>query len=462
MDILLINPYTRLKRDTPYFPLGLGYIAASLIEEGHNVTVLDNDKERVSTEQLIARITQINPDVICLTGIITAFRWQEDIINRIKKMDNSLPVIVGGVGVSCFPELFLKTVPADIVVKGEGDITIKRVMKYISGEIKQLSEIEGIVYRDGSDIITNPDPPYCNLDELPYPAWDLFNTERYIRAWENRGRGTSVLSSRGCAYQCKFCTPTGGHRVRFRKIDKVIDEIETLIKKYNVNLIAIADECFVINKNRVYEFCDKVMARGLNFKWHCNGRANITNDERLLKKMKAAGCIKVNYGIESGSQRILDTMDKNFKIKDAETAFRAQKRVGIPFDMSIITGCPGDDNESLDETLNFLIRNDIVRHGITRPIGLFYGTPYPSTPWFDYAIETGRIKDQMKVIRSYGENADNLVVNLSDLTDEELIKKRKYIEQQLIYWSWVKHPVKNIVEQVGKRLKQVWRKANGN
>ncbi len=150
MDILLINPYTRLKRDTPYFPLGLGYIAASLIEEGYNVTVLDNDKERVSTEQLIVRITQINPDVICLTGIITAFRWQEEIINRIKKMDNSLPIIVGGVGASCFPELFLNELTDDELIKKQAYMAkqltywswvkhpIKNIVEQVGKRIKSI------------------------------------------------------------------------------------------------------------------------------------------------------------------------------------------------------------------------------------------------------------------------------------------------------------------------------------
>jgi radical SAM superfamily enzyme YgiQ (UPF0313 family) len=320
------------------------------------------------------------------------------------------------------------------------------VLKYILGNgSKELSKIEGIVYRnEDGEIIVNPPRTFCDLDRLPFPAWDLFDVNKYIEVWNN-GRGMSVLTSRGCPYKCHFCTPTGGHRVRFRKISDVLDDIDALIEKYNIDLVGFADECFVLSKKRVLEFCDEKETRNLNFRWMCAGRANITNDEELLKRMKEQGCIHVGYGIESGSQVILDRMEKKFKIREAEEAIKAQVKVGLPFDTSFIIGSPGDNNDTLNETLNFMIRNDMLRYGVCRSPTLFYGRPYPSTPWFEYAKETGRITNEIKIIRQYWENSEKLIANLSDLSDEELIRKRKYIEKQLKMWSWIKHPSKNFI-----------------
>lgn len=392
MNICLIYPLLSKSRslideNKQYWPpLGLAYIAAFLRDKNHRVRIIDRDvllrknrfdfgkvdeatlKEVALWETDIIGISATTPnmgDVIHLSGLIKQHRPQ-------------VKIILGGPHATCEPDsTLLKCKDIDIIARGEGEFTM---LDFANG--LKLKDIKGISYRDKENIVHNPDRPLCpNLDDIPLPARDLLDMEFYTRPSRFIGRGlnfrtTSIFTARGCPYRCDFCA---GYllfpgKVRFHSPQRIIKEMEDLVNNYSIEAIYFADDMFLSSKDRVKDFLGQLKENKnlKGIKWIVQARANII-DEAILRSLKDAGCVGLEYGFESGSQRMLDIMVKGSTVEDNLRAALLTKKIGLRFTGFIIVGYPGEKESDFEKTVRFLGR---VKPSVIS-LSLFY--PLPGT-----------------------------------------------------------------------------------
>jgi len=439
---LLINPPFRLDQPAYWFPIGLGYVATTLRDGGYPVDVLDVDVLRISEKEVIDHVLKGNYDVVGTGGVITSYKYIKRLTKELKRLKPDLKIIVGGHIGTTIPHLIAKHSPVDFITIWEGEETILDLYKNFNNP----QEVKGIWYRKGNEMVKNPDRgPTKNINILP--AYDLFPTKEYVKTMLNvecKGtkRSMNVLSHRGCPYKCTFCIhskePKG--MCRSRDVDSVIEEVKFLKERYGVDFIHFFAETFAMDRNWVYEFCDKWMDQKIGLKWSCLTRVNLV-DEDLLSKMKSAGCTYVGYGIESASQDILNTMKKGCTVDQQRKALKITKKLELETYPTFIIGTPGETKETVQESVNFC-----KELGLTPEF--FFMTPFPMSILYDYAMEKGLIGDEDKYVEELGECRD-LVVNLTGMSDEELIKLKKNAENQILINYSLKHPLGSI----GKAIK---------
>jgi len=457
MKFLLINPPIRENDKPNDFPSGLGYIAAMLLKHGYDVTVLDINAWRYKKETVIRLLQKylIDKDIniVGIGCLITCYNYVKWIIKVIKNIKKQTIVIVGGGLGTSIPEMVIEKLRADIVVIGEGEYTILELMEIFKKPQKKnlkkkLLKVKGICFKYKGKIIKTQAREFIkNLDEIPFPAWDLFPIHIYLKnLWgEIKDMGIkskssmNVVSGRGCPYHCTFCYDPLGHIRRIRSVDNVIQEIKLLKRKYGVDFIFFGDPIFMTSKEWVMQLCDRIIRENIKIKWASAGRVNLV-DLELLKKMRDAGCISVNFGIESGSQKMLDIMRKGITVEQASKAIRIVRKVGMNLWTSFMMGFPEETRETLEETIRFCIDNDI--HLVT----IFFVTPYPGTALYEQVKRMGLIKNEEEYISKLGD-ATELTINLTKWSDDELIRLREYVihkvgnayfkKHKLEYFSWL-------------------------
>lgn len=425
IDVLLVNPACRL----PFLvPLGLGYVASVLRKDGYNVKVLDINGLGYSAERIEDVIKHTEFDIVGIGGLSSVYKNVKWLANIIKRNRPHVPIIAGNMVATAHPELLLKSSNVDVAVIDEGEIAFKELVTALE-QGKDFKEIKGIYYKNinGEIIKTAPRERICDLDVLPWPAWDLFPMEVYLNnstiSAESCGfRAVNISTVRGCPYECTFCSHPFGRRVYMRSPRSVMDEIKELKKRYMVEFIYIMDDLFLVDEKNVLEFCDRMVSSKLNIRWLASGRVNVVND-KLLRKMRRAGCVELGYGFESGSQAILDRMKKRITVKQAQDAIRMTKMAGIKIAGSFIFGMPGETRETVKETLDFIKRTQL------RIYRFFYATPYPNTELYEIAKKMGRLpSDEDRYVESLGEMWTTFRVNLTDIPDDEFIKLKNLTE----------------------------------
>jgi radical SAM superfamily enzyme YgiQ (UPF0313 family) len=428
MNILLINPLYRIHQQPWWFPSGMGYIARSLLDEGHNVKILEANAHQYRKEQVKDLINKSEFDAVGISALVTRYSFIKWVAPIIKKKNRSAKIIVGDSAASTIPELLLNNTEVDILCIGEGDITIKEIMKSIEG-LKDLKSVDGICYKDDGEVIKTEDrEPIKNVDDIPFPAYELFPMDIYLKGTfqdfaiirNAPKRHLSIITARGCPYRCTFCHRNIGGKVRLRSPENIIEEIKLLKEKYKIQGLVFNDELTIISKRRMYDLCDKLEEEKIDIKWACSGRVNLV-DEDLLKRMKDAGCIWITYGVESGNQEMLDRMKKQITVKQAKDAIMMTRKVGIDCAPSFIIGMPGENRETIKDTFELLKES-----GSTPPYTFFYAQPYPGTELYELAKEMGKIGDEESFIEKLNDAGD-FIVNLTDFTDEELISLRDEI-----------------------------------
>ncbi len=361
LDCLLIFPYflkfdpTQKKRQGPFPHLGLLYIGKVLKNYGYKVELLDCTFFS-SIEEAKQVIKEKMPRVIGITTMITLTKYVYEFIKYSKTL--TIPVICGGPDASLRPEKYINF-GADYVVVGEGEETILELLpRILSGE--EPLGVRGVVYKnkEGS-IVYNPRRYFIkNIDEIGAPDRSLINNELYRRTWmKSYGFAmTTIITSRGCPYACNYCSnPVApfGRRYTYRNAKNVVDELEELVVKLGFDRIWFADDVFTINRARTLELCKEIINRNFKFKWSCLTRADRV-DEELLHYMKRAGCELIFYGLESGSQRMLDFMNRNMKVTDMKKGMILTKKVGIKIHTFLMVGYPGENFQSLIETIKIM------------------------------------------------------------------------------------------------------------
>jgi radical SAM superfamily enzyme YgiQ (UPF0313 family) len=402
------------------FPQGTAYIAAVLRNAGHDVTVYNQDMNHHPDEHLTAYLDERETfDVIGL-GVIGGY-WQYrkmlSISKAIRASKNQPQLyVLGGHGPSPCPKYFLRKSTADIVVCGEGEATIVSLLNRLECD-QGWGDILGIAYMENGSCVVNEKRPLLDVDDIPWPAYDLFPMEYYRMASSPNADKTDfvmpVASARGCTFRCNFCyrMDTG---FRPRSVAGIIEEIEYLQRRYCITYIDFSDELLMSSEKRVYELCEQFLRMGRPFKWCCNGRLNYASLE-ILRLMKRAGCVFINYGIESFDDEALRRMNKHLTTDQIVNGVEATIAAGISPGLNVIWGNLGENKRTLRQTADFLLKYaDTSQLRTIRPV-----TPYPGSDLFTYAVEHGLLKDVEEFYEQKHLNSDLLAVNFTDLSDDE-------------------------------------------
>jgi anaerobic magnesium-protoporphyrin IX monomethyl ester cyclase len=404
MKIFLIYPLLSRKRakvdENKQFwpPLGLAYIAAAMERAGHTVKIFDRDvvlrKEGLdfdTTDKIMMdAIRDFRPDFIGISATTPNMLDAGQISAVIRKHHPTVPIVIGGPHATALPIQTLEEYGAmDIAVAGEGENTW---VDMLSGA--KLCDVKGIAYRkDDKVVINGPRPHIEELDSLPFPARHLLDMEFYLRPSRFTSRNlilrtTSIFTARGCPYRCTFCAGpiVFPGRVRFHSAQRVVAEIDDLVNRYNVEALYFAEDMFLASKSRAAELLEAFIRQpwSKRIKWFAQARVNVI-DSGMLDLMKRAGCVGVEYGFESGSQRILDAMNKVSRVEDNIKAATLTHKAGMRFQANIIVGYPGETKEDFEKTIEFL--------GKIRPsnIGFNVFMPLPGTAAYNTLMSEGRV-----------------------------------------------------------------------
>ncbi len=449
MKILLINPPIREWAKPNCVPIGLGYIAGVLRQEGHEVEVMDINAFRWSKEEVEERIKEAEFDLAGTGGIVTIYRYIKWLVSVLKKYHPEKKVVVGGSAATSVPRTLMERTATDIACIGEGEQTIRELV-HVLEKGEGLSQVDGIWFKDEKNTIfaNKPRKPIRDLDSLPIPAYDLFPMDIYLKnpvgapninKWQN-GSSTNTESlsinlnaTRGCPYKCIYCYHDFmGIGYRTRSPQNVLDEMKMLYQRYGVKYFHFVDDEFVMKKEFVYQFCEKVRECDLGFTWGCSGRVNLMTED-LIATMAKSGCVLIGYGIESGSQKMLDAMKKGVTVEQAKQAVKlTQKYLGWA-DCSFMIGTPGETRETIQETIDFCKELNLV------PEVIFFATPYPGTELYDMAKAQNRIGDEEEYIMRLGEQGEQIMVNFSHFTNEELKTIKEKIVIELNAWNKIAH-----------------------
>ncbi len=405
-----------------FFPQGLAYIAEAIRGAGHDVEIYHQNIYHYPKEHLRSLLDKERFDVVGV-GIIGGYWPYKKLIEISKIVNNSKNrpfYIIAGHGPTPEPEYFLKKTQADVCVMGEGEITIVELLDKVSNK-QPLNDVLGIAWRGGSNVnINNRRPLIQDIDSIPFPAYDLFPIEIYrLRRAVNAGPTDFVmyvLSGRGCTFKCNFCYRMDkGHRQR--SATGIIEEIRTLKKDYGITYIMFNDELLMVNEERTMHLCEEFIKADIDVKWWCNGRLNYAK-LNVLQLMKKAGCVFINYGIESFNNDMMKVMKKGLTTKIIVEGIKNTYDAGISPGFNIIWGNIGETVEHLQNSVNFLLEHDRGDQKRTiRPVA-----PYPGSPLYYYAIEKGLL-DPKEPANDFYENkhlnSDLLTVNFTYLTDDE-------------------------------------------
>ena len=385
--VTLVNPPypSGAHQHPPFTPLGLGYLAAVLEQNEYKVDVIDCQAAKLSYEEFKSEIGKRQPNIVGVTSTTLTYKSGLRIVKIAKEAFPNCLTIMGGSHVTFWDENALKECPElDVVVRKEGENTLLEIVQRLEAG-KSFHDVIGITCRKDGKIVKNPDRPYIkDLDSLPFPAHNLWPLETL------RKYGTIVypiMASRGCVFWCDFCTAVRmfGRKYRMRSPKNVVDEIEFLHKTYGANQFTFYDDAFTVDQDRTAEICHEIEKRKLKIKWDCETRVDMVTKELLLK-MREAGCIAIWFGVESGSQRVIDAMGKGFSLTQTMNAFQWAKDAGLMTVAGVILGFPGETKESAMETIK------LVEKINPDDVGYYIATPYPGTPMYELVKEKGLLK----------------------------------------------------------------------
>lgn len=440
MNILLIQPphnYEGGQRYPEAFPLGLGYISKIMADAGHDVEILDIWAKQYSDEDVVRIVAAADCDVIGISAISTQFAYTKWLISEIKKARGT-PVVVGNALATLTPEIVMEHTQADVCVIGEGEVTFKNVVDNLG----HLDGVRGICFRKGGKIVRNEPQEYIkDLDSVDFPLRDIFPMDVYLKHCRVHGANIpamNVIAGRGCPYGCRFCSKTFSG-LRLRSVDNIVAEIKMLIEKYGVKGIVFSDELVVLSKERMFELCDKIKPLGI--KWSCQGRANLV-DYEMLKRMKEAGCVSVGYGVESGSQTILDSMNKRITTEQSRRAIEDTVKLGMIPIVQLMYGYPGENEATLRETEAFLKNLPYVSRST-----LSVTTPLPGSELWDFAVSKGLIADPVKYLEGitggymHDAKSSKYFVNFTDFSKDEFYRRLNELERAMFVNKMITHPV---------------------
>jgi radical SAM superfamily enzyme YgiQ (UPF0313 family) len=398
LKVLLVNPpaFNTIVGNNPEIideergfnpPLGLLYLAGYLkkFRPQYEVEVLDAQVEELTYEQLKEKILLAAPDVVGFTTMTLTLLDVLETGRLVRMINHKIKIIWGGPHVHLYPEETIKFPEVDYLVLGEGERTFAELLDNLENPEK-LKEIPGLVLKEGGFFKTGEPVFIEDLDTLPPPARQITSYQKYSSVVARRTPVTTMITSRGCPFRCIFCDrPHLGKRFRAHSPKYVVDEMEVCLKM-GIAEILVYDDTFTVDRPRAAAICDEIVRRKLEFGWDIRARVNSV-DEELLKKLKAAGCSRIHYGVEAGTDEILKILRKGITLEEVRRAFSLTKKIGIQTLGYFMIGSPGESRQHILKTIEFARRlsADFVHITIT--------TPFPATELYRLGIQKGIFGD---------------------------------------------------------------------
>jgi magnesium-protoporphyrin IX monomethyl ester (oxidative) cyclase len=463
MKILLIKPPYNVEYKTfnPSLPLGLCYIAAVLEKNNYEVKIIDcviedykniehigGDIFRVglSWNNLKKKIKMLNPDIV---GISCSFTIQSfnafKVAEIAKKVNPDLKVVMGGIHPSSLPKEVLRNKNVDYVIIGEGEYSFLELVRKLE-KGKSPSSIDGLGFKSDKHIKINPKTKFIkNIDELPFPARHLLPVKEYFKAGGRAfhiksKKNMSIITSRGCPFNCKFCSIhcLWGYNWRPHSPERVINEIKYLIDAYDVEEISFEDDNMILDRRRFIKICEGIAPFGI--KWCTpNGIRADALDFELLKIMKNSGCYSLNLAIEHGDLHILnEVMNKKLDLKRVRKTVNYCKRLGIHTFGYFVIGMPGETKKTINKAIEFAKSLPLDE------IGVSIATPYPGSRLYEECLEKGYVKnlDFSKLF------VDRAVISTPQLSAKELEELRvkfsiEFNKRRINILPYIRRVIKN-------------------
>ena len=428
-EVLLVQPPFIRFFNSKYklAPLGALYISAVLNESNIKTKVYDADFD-LSENYLYKKVTEsdvlkemervirsVSPNVLGIGALSNQYKLALKIARMVKEIDSDIIVIAGNRHASVRPKEILSSPDFDFVVIGEGEITTLELVKALNNGMK-LKNVNGIAYRKNNQvIITKPRELIKNLDTLPFPDRKSL---LYVKRYPPNAFGT-VISSRGCPFNCAFCESRifWQKRVRFRSAENLVDELESIVKEFGSREFIFQDDSFTINHARIERFCELLKERDIDIFWSCNSRVDTIND-RLIKVMKGAGFYSIRVGIESGNNSMLRRMKKGTTVEEIKKAVNVLKRNKIETLGWFILGYPGENKKTIRDTYRLMkeLKLDNIALSLPEP---FIGTELYET-----------VKEERGLVDNKISGSKILTMNINNLSKEDLIKYYLKIEKE--------------------------------
>ncbi|MBE0428840.1 MAG: B12-binding domain-containing radical SAM protein [Thermoleophilia bacterium] len=341
-------------------PLGPGYLAASSRSRGHEVTIFDMAKEGWGAGRGAEAVASYGPDLVGISILSTAYLPARDLVSAIKERLSGAIVVVGGPHVTALPEATLEDLGVDIAMVGESEHTFPQLIDRLDSD-GSLESMPSLCYReDGGFRQTRRADFHPDLDSLEFPAWDLMDPRAYPdkphQLLHKKFPVAPIITTRGCPYDCIFCSSTilWGKRLRTRSPENVLDEIEMLVREYGVREIHFEDDNFTQKRSHVKNVCEEILRRGLKFVWSCPNGVRIDSlDDEILALMRRSGCHSLGLGIESGSQEVLDRNLKRLDLAKVSEQVDMIRSHGIAAHGFFFIGLPGETEETVKQTIRF-------------------------------------------------------------------------------------------------------------
>ncbi|MBI2875352.1 MAG: cobalamin B12-binding domain-containing protein [Candidatus Tectomicrobia bacterium] len=464
------------------FSLGVGYLAATLRQGGHEVTILDPEPRQMTDAAVEAYLREWDPDLVGISSATANFKGAQRMATLARRATRA-PIVVGGVHASALPLETLEACPQfDLVVVGEGEETLLELCGRLAEGRRDLREVPGLAYRENGsgevvlqDAIekpfklqrTAPRPPIGDLDRLPFPARDLVDLTLYrpqVHLYRGR-KSATLITSRGCPARCTFCATgvTLGNRIRFHSPQYVLSEIEQLVHTYGVRDFVFVDDTFTASAQRTKEICQGILDRGLEIGWFCFARVNNASWE-LFELMKRAGCFSLFFGVESADPQVLKNIKKGTTVEQARQAMKLATAMGFKTEAGFMFGNPGDTRETIEKTIAFALELSPV-------IGSFnIMVPFPGTE--EYERHRQKNPEGLMNWDNYVPKGVQPLIQLEDLSKADL---QRYISRAYLKFylrpRQILHILRNLssAAELGTYLRgalglsrriQEWRKAS--
>lgn len=435
LNILLIMPQVDIGyQDWPVPPVGIAYVSAALKSKGYCVYTLNLNLYDTYEEILKEYIYQKDIDIVGTGGLVVNYHIIKDIVNECKKIKPEILIWVGGSLITFSAIPVMQGIPnVDIGMIGEGEITVCEMIGCLEQyhcDINKLLNISGLAVRmeDGKIVLTEPRTEIEDIDTIPYPDYDGFSYFDMIhRFWDSDSTGivsAPLTTSRSCPFNCTFCSKSGGTKYRQRSLKTIFEELDWLVEKYKVNRVLLNDELFANNKDRIIEFCNRIVK--YNIKWFVSLRVSKHITSELLQMMKKSGCIQILYGLESGDDSILKSMRKGITVNEIERVVKLTYEAGFQVRGNFIFGDTDETLETARNTLKFIQEQiEYFSSVALSPILLF-----PGSYLYKQAVENKIIDNEIKFIEE-----ECPIINVSKMSDSEYV----YLFNELIPIEKVKH-----------------------
>jgi len=368
-----------------YPPLGILYLASVLKKHGYkDVRVFDGQLYRNPEKAFKGIFEEFKPDILGISCLTPTLHRSYNLALIARSIKKDLFVVFGGTHCSLYPNELIATGIPDAVVLGEAEFSFLNLVQRIEDR-RGWGNIPGVIFKNGD---TSPEPTYISdLDAIPFPDRTLVPRNAYYIVVDKPLEATSMLTSRGCPFRCNFCKPVR-KMFKQRSAANIADELEEC-KSMGFGIVNFVDDTFNVNRNNVLEICREIVKRKIGINFSFMARVD-TFDEETAVALREAGCIRIQFGIESGTDRVLKLMDKGFTISEARRALEISKKYGFTTVAFFIIGYPGEEMQEIQETIKFSIEAnpDYVQY---LPLSI-----QPGTPLYNTAVSSGTITDFFK------------------------------------------------------------------